>query len=390
LISMIAAFGAEDPFERKVCGKRCYNAVVKAQRQMTTSQAPKKRIPWHNDGPTNSVSSLSVLIKWMTDGNNYSRYRGGEGQSGETKQTLAGEVSQAIRDSGVMTARMPKDVMSKSLALEASFRATSDWLNNTGQGVQNETDLRAAILQKCPTFYELQPIMDDSPSTHPLLLNTQSGFSYSDRESDCSSSCDEENGSSRVDSVRALHPAQSTSGTNTTAANSPPAASSATATTTTSTPRQKPEKRSCGGLTTIASGRKSTKIQRETLAGHAKLVELKEAQLAQQKLIELEELSIKREDLVLRQLRSTSETQETEARIAEANANAFKLQEEAKHWRMQRMVALLRERTKLKAEGVSQAELDLVLPLPSLIPASPELPTNMQAADYDALHQQHP
>ncbi|KAE9291957.1 hypothetical protein PR003_g24893 [Phytophthora rubi] len=116
LISMLAAFGAEDPFQKQICGKRCYNTVMKAQRQVMTPHTPKKRIPWHNDVPNNSVSSLSVLIKWMTDGNNYNRYRGGEGQNGETKQTLVGEVSSAIGDSGVMTARTPNDVMSKNIS----------------------------------------------------------------------------------------------------------------------------------------------------------------------------------------------------------------------------------------------------------------------------------
>ncbi|KAF4147672.1 hypothetical protein GN958_ATG03027 [Phytophthora infestans] len=187
---MLASFSSVDQFKKVVCGKRCYNAILKAVRLETAALPLKRRFPWPNDGPDPSVSSLSVLIKWMTDGNNYHRYHGGEGQSGETKQTLAGEVVEAISASGVKTARAPKDVMNKISGLETSFREASDWRSNTGQGVENEADLRAAILHKCSSFYELHPIMDDSPSTHPLLLNTDQGFSYSDHGSESSSDGD--------------------------------------------------------------------------------------------------------------------------------------------------------------------------------------------------------
>ncbi|KAE8997270.1 hypothetical protein PR003_g19594 [Phytophthora rubi] len=86
--------------------------------------------------------------------------------------------------------------MNKILGLESSFQSASDWLNNTGQGVHNEDGIRAAILHRCPTYFELQPIMDDSPSTHPLLLNMQPGFTYSDNGSESASSGGDENNDS--------------------------------------------------------------------------------------------------------------------------------------------------------------------------------------------------
>ncbi|KAG3099928.1 hypothetical protein PI124_g8789 [Phytophthora idaei] len=112
---MLAAFDAGGEFKRGTCGKRCYNAILKALRLEAIPQPLKKRVPWHNGGPDASVSSLSVLIKWMTDGNNYHRYRGGDGQSGETKQTLASEVVECIAASGVKTARSPNAKAAKAL-----------------------------------------------------------------------------------------------------------------------------------------------------------------------------------------------------------------------------------------------------------------------------------
>ncbi|KAF4144177.1 hypothetical protein GN958_ATG06641 [Phytophthora infestans] len=239
LAAMLTAFGAEESFDSSVCGKRCHNAVVKARRLDQSSKKRKQLQPLHRR----------------------------RGQSGETKQTLATEAVDAIVDSGVSTVRTPKHVMNKILGLETSFRLASDWLANTNQGVGSERDLRAIILQRCPSSYELQPVMDDNPSTHPLLLNTQEGFTYSDRDSDSSSS------------------------------------------------------------------------------------------------EEVKKLIIQSEELTLRKQR-VMKVEEAEARIAESNAHAQKLREEAEHWRIQRLVTLLRERTKLKQEGVSQEDIDLALPLP--------------------------
>ncbi|OWZ17977.1 hypothetical protein PHMEG_0008006 [Phytophthora megakarya] len=92
--SMLAQFCADSAFSKTPCGKRCYNALMKQPRSSTTQV--KKRVPWHNDGPTPDISSISILIDWLTEGNNYSRYRGGDAESGETKTTIAGEIASRI------------------------------------------------------------------------------------------------------------------------------------------------------------------------------------------------------------------------------------------------------------------------------------------------------
>ncbi|KAG6958403.1 hypothetical protein JG688_00010526 [Phytophthora aleatoria] len=65
---------------------------------------------WHNDGPTEDVSYLIVLIDWITEGANYDRYRGGGGQAGETKNVLAVEILRLISLKEIKTIRTAKDI----------------------------------------------------------------------------------------------------------------------------------------------------------------------------------------------------------------------------------------------------------------------------------------
>lgn len=103
--------------------------------RVSSSSSPiRRRVTWDSDGPVPSISSLSCVIDWMTVGDNYSRYRGGDGQRGESKKRLAGEIVRMINDSGVQTSRNAKDVINKISNLEALFKIDADWIANTGQG----------------------------------------------------------------------------------------------------------------------------------------------------------------------------------------------------------------------------------------------------------------
>ncbi|KAG1688648.1 hypothetical protein DVH05_017566 [Phytophthora capsici] len=119
----------------------------------------------------------------MTTGANYNRYRGGDSQHGETKATIAGEIVRFIESCGVTTTRTAKDVQTKILSLEQSFKSAADWLGATGQGVEDETSLRNAVLARCPYYYDLFDVMQDRASTKPLMLNTDT-LDSSDESSD--------------------------------------------------------------------------------------------------------------------------------------------------------------------------------------------------------------
>jgi hypothetical protein len=150
-----------------VCGKRCYNKIIKAR---TAKPPPRLKVSrfWNNDGTTPFVNSMSVLMDWITTEGNYSRWRGGDKQSGATKKTLPSLIAEKIQEEAG-TERTGKDVQNKIVSIESQYRCAADWLANTGQGVTDKTQLRTAVLERCPHYYDLYDIMEDRASTRPLF-----------------------------------------------------------------------------------------------------------------------------------------------------------------------------------------------------------------------------
>ncbi|ETL91413.1 hypothetical protein L917_10037, partial [Phytophthora nicotianae] len=113
---------------------------------MATSSSPaaKKKVLWDRDGVNGGLSSMKILLDWLTTEGNYTKWKGGGLSVGK-----------------------PADVRDKIQKLELKYRTAVDWLANTGQGVTDETSIRSALVKRCPYYYELSPVMDDRQSTRP-------------------------------------------------------------------------------------------------------------------------------------------------------------------------------------------------------------------------------
>ncbi|RLN81694.1 hypothetical protein BBJ28_00025167, partial [Nothophytophthora sp. Chile5] len=128
-----------------------------------------RRTRWNNDGPSEEVSSLSVLLDWLTTEGNYSKWRGDDNNSRETKTILAGQISAQIQRNGITTVRKAKDIVSKISQLEQSFRVAVDFLRNTGAEITDEASLQEAIEKRCLHYETLKEVMSDRPSSASLV-----------------------------------------------------------------------------------------------------------------------------------------------------------------------------------------------------------------------------
>eukprot|EP00644_Phytophthora_capsici_P017220 jgi/Phyca11/59458/gw1.48.305.1 len=59
----------------------------------------------------------------------------------------------------------------KEFLLKEIYRLAQDFLSQTGSGITDETTLRAEVLKRCPYYYRLQDVMLDRPSAHPLITS---------------------------------------------------------------------------------------------------------------------------------------------------------------------------------------------------------------------------
>ncbi len=162
---------ATDPEGNKVvvCTKKCWNAL-----QRSTSGG--LRFCWTRDGK-NGVddpnTSEAILLNWMTEGDNYIKYRGFK-DGGKRKIDKNKEIAALINAAGVIKTRDHQSVKKKISFIEKQMRSALDWEStSTGAGLMESSlakdrkNFHDTLLERCPHFVLLEPIFRDRVSGHP-------------------------------------------------------------------------------------------------------------------------------------------------------------------------------------------------------------------------------
>ncbi|KAI9625992.1 hypothetical protein H4Q26_015980 [Puccinia striiformis f. sp. tritici PST-130] len=119
----------------------------------TQPKKKKKSILWDQDGVNGGSSSIELVIQWLITGNNYKRWRG--------------DTEEGIRQ--------------KIADLQRSYNNACDFTKNTGEGILAEDEANGVhtvqdqILELCPYWDLLDPVMSDRSVTEPLHIRSSVG-----------------------------------------------------------------------------------------------------------------------------------------------------------------------------------------------------------------------
>ena len=116
-----------------MAGKR--TSEGQSSQQPSTGKKAKPRMLWNSDGVDGGLSSLSILLDWLTTATNYTKFRGGDATCNKKKTAHAKDMLMSMKAAGIHH-RTVKTILEKINDLEGKYRKASDWLANTGAGVE--------------------------------------------------------------------------------------------------------------------------------------------------------------------------------------------------------------------------------------------------------------
>lgn len=306
-----------------LCSKRCYNLVSKKKSDVKVPrQGERHRIPWHNDGPTEALSSISLLIEWLNIGETYRDWRGADSNTGKTKAVMANHFLQWKAAKGNSTPRNSKQVITKVGQLESDFRRAEDWKRSSGQGTMNEANIDEIILSMCPYYHRLKAIMLDRASTNAPCTE----LTMLDSDTDSSFEATSTNNDKTM--------ASSTSS---------------------------PQKKRPSTVPTSVQKRRKPTIS-DTHLNNA-LIQLKREEIQEMQELKKTELKFRQQEAEARTAATGFNKEVATETCLKLKEERIKLKEEGRLARYTASITLLRERKKLLQEGVDPEEIDALLPL---------------------------
>ena len=112
------------------------------------------------------------------------------------KKNLASVIAGLIQEQ-IGVVRSPKDVQNKIESIERDFRAASDWLAQTGAGLESG-EVKAYIKKTWPLYYDMEPVMKDRAATKPIFSegtafdSDSSEFSLDKSDKECHTPIDKD------------------------------------------------------------------------------------------------------------------------------------------------------------------------------------------------------
>ncbi|KAL3927281.1 MAG: hypothetical protein SGARI_005367 [Bacillariaceae sp.] len=180
------------------CTKTCFNrwegkqkslqrAAEKSAKDSAKAASEPRVVPWDKDG------SMEVLMDWITTEGNHAECCGCTGNKGKSKSQFQKELSLLIK-AKTGADRTDKQVENKINTIERQFKKASDWLANTGAGLDDPGSIKTYVLKLCPVYYDVEAVMSERPNARPLATNEDSDsdevsntFNYGNDEDDSAS-----------------------------------------------------------------------------------------------------------------------------------------------------------------------------------------------------------
>ncbi|KAF1772245.1 hypothetical protein GQ600_6369 [Phytophthora cactorum] len=94
----------------------------------SSSGGRRQRVLWDSDSATRGgKTSIAILLEWLTAPGNYTRWRDGKSQTGETREALCSEIKSTMRQNGIHH-RENANIRTQISELERSFDAARNWI----------------------------------------------------------------------------------------------------------------------------------------------------------------------------------------------------------------------------------------------------------------------